>query len=228
MFARFRQQGNRLQASLVHTRRGAGRVRARAHRHAWIVDVDVSVRSRVAFWVKLPQRLIALGNRLSADEQPKIYAALHGRIPMVTPDEQRAVQEESFKDQERFWDAMQDLNDAYSEEQKNLIATASAKLKVSERAAADAGERLEAAKDRLQRLQQGGSVSGGLGKKFDSVAAMKASGMTQSTMRRMRLFASLTEAEFSSLLEPERMHQRIAAEDKVTEREARRILRKRT
>jgi hypothetical protein len=63
-----------------------------------------------AFWAKLPGRLDRLGNRVAAAEHGKIYGALHARIPMVTPDEQRAVQEGNFKDDERFWDTMRDLN----------------------------------------------------------------------------------------------------------------------
>jgi hypothetical protein len=39
--------------------------------------------------------------------------------------------------------------------QKNLIAAAEAKLKGHDRAAADACEKLEAAKDRLAHLQRG-------------------------------------------------------------------------
>ena len=134
---------------------------------------------------------------------------------MVTAEEQRAVQEENAKDDERFWDTMRDLNAASVEEHKSLIAAAEAKLKGHESAAADAGEKLETAKDRLQRLQRGESVSGGLGKKFDVVAAMKAAGITPGMLRRMRLYGSLTETEFESLLGPTRMKRRIEAADKV-------------
>jgi hypothetical protein len=227
IFVRFRLQGNRLQASLAQSRRAAGKVQAEHIGALGSVDASVSVRSRLAFWAKLPQRLAALGNRLGSDEHPKIYAALHGRIPMVTAEEQRAVQEENFKDDERFWDTMWDLNAASAEEHKSLIATAEAKLKGHESAAADASEKLETAKNRLQRLQRGESVAGGLGKKFDVAAAMKAAGITPRLMKRARLLSSLTETEFESLLEPTRMKRRIDAEDKAFDREARRIIRAR-
>ena len=91
------------------------------------VDAAVSVRERLAFWAKLPERLTRLGNRIGADEHERIYAALHARIPMVTPDEQRAVQEENAKDDERFWELMRDLNAADAEGHKLLIASAEAK-----------------------------------------------------------------------------------------------------
>jgi hypothetical protein len=53
------------------------------------VDADVSVRERLAFGAKLPERLVRLGNRVGPEEHAKIYGALHVRIPMVTPEEQR-------------------------------------------------------------------------------------------------------------------------------------------
>ena len=98
------------------------------------------------------------------------------------------------------------------------------KLKGHESAAADAGEKLETAKNRLQR---GESVSGGLGKKLDIVAVMKAAGITPGDLRRMRLYGSLTKTEFESLLEPTRMTRRLEAADRVFDREARRIIRAR-
>jgi hypothetical protein len=108
-FVRFRHQGRRLQPSLMQTRRVDGKVRSDHIASLGSVDVDVSVRERLAFWAKLPGRLARLANRVGVDEHGKIYGALHARIPMVTPEEQRAVQEENAKDDERFWDAMRDI-----------------------------------------------------------------------------------------------------------------------
>ncbi len=103
MFVRFRQQGARLQASLMQTRRASGTIRGEDIASLGSVDADVSVRERLAFWVKLPERLARLGNRVGAEEHAKTYAAPHARIPTVTPEEQRAIQEENAKDDERFW-----------------------------------------------------------------------------------------------------------------------------
>ena len=91
MFVRYRQQGRRLQASLLQTRRVSARMRSEHIASLGSVDVEVSVRERLAFWAKLPERLARLGNRVGSDDQAKVYAALHARIPMVTPDEQRAI-----------------------------------------------------------------------------------------------------------------------------------------
>ena len=84
----------------------------------------MSVRERLSFWAKLPERLARLGNRVGPEEHGKIYGALHARIPMVTPDDQRAIQEENAKDDERFWDTMHDVNVGMVEGHKALIATA--------------------------------------------------------------------------------------------------------
>ena len=43
----------------------------------------MSVRERLAFWAKLPERLARLANRVGPDDHAKIYGALHARIRMV-------------------------------------------------------------------------------------------------------------------------------------------------
>jgi hypothetical protein len=68
MFVRFRQQGRRLQASLMQTRRVAGTMRSEHIASLGSVDAEVSVRERLAFWAKLPQRLARLGNRVGPAE----------------------------------------------------------------------------------------------------------------------------------------------------------------
>src|ERR1700693_6052881 len=50
MFVRFRRQSNRLQASLVQSRRARGKVQAEHIGALGSVDAAVSVRSRLAFW----------------------------------------------------------------------------------------------------------------------------------------------------------------------------------
>jgi hypothetical protein len=227
MFVRLRQQGRRLQASLMRTWRVAGKMHTEHIASLGSVDADVSVRERIAFWAALPGRLARLGNRVSADDHGKIYGALHACIPMVTVEEQRAVQEENAKDDEQFWEAMRDMGAASVEEHKALISSAETKIAEQAPRVAEAGERVEAAKDRLARLARGESVPGGLGKQIDVRAMSKAAGITPAMMRRARLLGNLTEAEFETLLDAAHMRKRIEAEDKAMEREARRIMRAR-
>src|ERR1700722_10132321 len=109
MFVRFRRQGRRLQPSLMQTRRISGRICNEHIASLGSVDADVSIRERLAFWAKLPERLARLDNRVGPDDQAKVYAALHARIPMVTPDEQQALQEANAKGDEQLWEAMRDM-----------------------------------------------------------------------------------------------------------------------
>jgi hypothetical protein len=187
----------------------------------------VSLRSRVAFWAKIHDRLAALGNRIGADEHAKILGALHGRIPMVTPEDIRAVQEESFKDDERFWDGMRDLNASHIEGLKGHIALAESKIAAMEPEVAKAAEKVEVARSKREKLKRGEAVAGGLGKRLDLDALIKAAGLTPSMLRRARLFASMTEAEFEALHAPTVTTRWIDATDKIVEREARRVIRAR-
>jgi hypothetical protein len=56
------------------------------------VDAPPSVAGRLAFWQSLHERMARLGNRLDAATQAKLLGEIHARIPMVTPDDLRALQ----------------------------------------------------------------------------------------------------------------------------------------
>jgi uncharacterized membrane protein len=223
MFVRFRQQRRRLQASLMQTRRVSGKMQSEHIASLGSVDAEVPVRERLAFWVKLPERLARLANRVGPDDQAKVYAALHARIPMVTPDEQRSIQEINAKDDERFWEAMRDMRTASVEEHKAVIARVEARISKDAPRLAEAGEWAQAAKDRLERIRRGENVPGGLGKPFDVRAALKAAGFTERDLRRMRLLASLTETEMKQASATAGAEAADAA-DRAVVREARRII----
>jgi hypothetical protein len=227
MFVRFRQQGRRLQPSLMRTRRASGKICNEHIASLGSVDAEVSVRERLAFWAKLPERLARLGNRVGPDEQAKIYGALHARIPMVTAEEQQAIQEENAKDDERFWDTMRDLNASHIEGYKAHIALAEAKIAEMAPEVAKAAEKVEVARNRLEKLRRGEDVAGGLGKPFDTRAALLAAGFAPSFLRRCELMASLTTAEFEMMLE-RTLDKGIKAADRIRDSEARRIIRART
>jgi hypothetical protein len=225
MFVRFRQQGRRLQASLMHTRRAAGKMQSEHIAGLGTVDADVSVHERLAFWAGLPARLARLGNRVGFEDHAKIYSALHARIPMVTPDEQRAVQEENARDDERIWGAIRDLNASTVEEHKGLVKSAEARIAEYAAKAAEAAERTDTAKERLERIKRGENVPGGLGKRLDFERLMRKAGITPSMAKRMALLGSLTAEEFESFLK--KKHVGFKALDKAMDREARQILRAR-
>ena len=122
--------------------------------------------------------------------------------------------------------AMRDMGIASVEEHRALIARAETKIAEQAPKAAEAGERAQAAKDRLERIRRGESVPGGLGKPFDVRAALKAAGFTERDHRRCELLASLTEAEMKPA-SAKAGAEVVDAADRAIEREVRRIIRAR-
>ena len=122
---------------------------------------------------------------------------------------------------------MHSLNAAHIESHKAAIAHAEVKIAAMEPGAAKAAEEAEAARSKLAKIKRGEAVQGGLGKRLDLRALIKAAGLTPSMVRRMRLFANLTEAEFEALLADEQMNRRTAAQDKAFDREVRQTIRAR-
>ena len=88
MFVRFRETPYGLQVSLIRTRRECGKMRHEHIAGLGAIVIPASAADRIDFWRRLRARLSALSNRIG-DEQGKILGAVHERIPMPTPDEQR-------------------------------------------------------------------------------------------------------------------------------------------
>jgi hypothetical protein len=101
MFIRFRNKQQRLQVSLIETRRSDGKVRHEHIASFGSVPVPPTADDRFAFWKRLHERLARLSNRVDAATQGKLLGDIHARIPMVSVDEQRDVQLRN--DAERFW-----------------------------------------------------------------------------------------------------------------------------
>jgi hypothetical protein len=88
MSVRFRETPYGLQVSLIRTRRECGKVRHEHIAGLGAIAIPASAADRIDFWRRLHAHLSALSNRIG-DEQGKILGAVHERIPMPTPDEQR-------------------------------------------------------------------------------------------------------------------------------------------
>jgi len=91
MLARFRQTATGLQCSLVETRRIDGKVLHELVANLGSVPKSPSVADRIAFWRRVYETLTELANRIDAETQGKIISAVHSRIPLVTPNEQRPL-----------------------------------------------------------------------------------------------------------------------------------------
>jgi hypothetical protein len=121
---------------------------------------------------------------------------MRARIPMVTIDEQRTLQRENAEADAKFWDTFQDLNADNAEGQKELAAIATRTAASAEANAKDAAEKAAAARNRIDRLEKGETLTGGLGKskvltRKDFIKA----GFTESEMRHCK-----DVAEFCDLL----------------------------
>jgi hypothetical protein len=64
------------------------------------VVMEPEIADRIAFWCEVHESLAALGNR-PGPELDKIMDALHQRIPMPTVEEQRQLQLENVRSDER-------------------------------------------------------------------------------------------------------------------------------
>jgi hypothetical protein len=100
MFVRFRETPERIQVSLVETRRSDGRVK---HEHVasfGSVSKPLTTEGRLGFWKAVHERMGRLANRVN--NAGRIFDQLHRRIPMVITDEQDALKVAHAEWHERF------------------------------------------------------------------------------------------------------------------------------
>jgi hypothetical protein len=103
MFVRVRKTKRKIQFTIVETRRVAGKVKHEHIGSLGSIATPIMVTGRIAFWQVLHERLARLGNRIDTEAQGKILASIHAQVPMVTSDEQRALQVENAEADERLW-----------------------------------------------------------------------------------------------------------------------------
>jgi hypothetical protein len=162
MFARFRRVEShlqiRLQVSVAESHRVAGKVRVEHIASLGSVGEPATNAERVAFWGNLHRRLDALSNRIGEDDRAKIIGAIYARIPMVTVDEQRALQRENAEADARIWTSLQDMNAEMAKGQREVAAMASKAAAGAEAGAVEAAEKAAIARNRLDRLAKGGLI----------------------------------------------------------------------
>ena len=89
MFVHFRETPYGLAMSLVETGRENGKVRHEHVASLGSIETPPSVAARIEFWRELHERLAQLSNRLDTETRGKVMGAVHDRVAMITPDEQR-------------------------------------------------------------------------------------------------------------------------------------------
>ena len=162
MFVRFRDAGLRLQVSLVETGRVNGKVRHEHIASLGSILMPPTVASRIIFWCQLHERLARLSNRIDGEAQGKILGAVHQRIPMVTPDEQRALQLENAKADAEQWSNIHNLHAGTVEEHKGFAAKVASTIASAERNAEQVAAQAKEAQERVERIERGENVEGGL------------------------------------------------------------------
>jgi hypothetical protein len=221
MFVRFRQSGHRLQVSLAESRRVDGRVR---HDHVasfGSVIEPPSVAERIDFWQRLNERFAKLSNRIDAAMQGKILGEVHARIPMVTVEEQRALQLENAQADEKLWAGLHDISQGLVDGHKALKARVDQTIATNEAAAADAAVNVAAAKDRIERIKRGENVQGGLGKQVDIEQMLRNTGWTTKEINDATLLAALPEEAIKHIAEVE-----LKAGERASKAAVRRLARK--
>ena len=199
MFVRFREAGRWLQISLVETRRVDGKVQYGHVAYLGSISTPPSIAERIVFWQNLHARLGKLANRV-VDPGP-IMASVHARIPMVTPDEQRALQLANTEADAAFWKGLEAVHQGMVDDHKGLIATAESAIAAGTDAASAAGN-AAAAKERAERIRAGEDVPGGLGKphtREDCERILREAGWTDADIRRAVRLAEIPEHVMQNL-----------------------------
>ncbi len=97
----------------------------------------------------------------------------------MTPEELRSLQLENAKADAKFWDALGSSSEARAALSRELAAEAERAAE----AAKDASERASVAQERIEALERGESVAGGLGKPLDCADILRKAGCSNADMR---------------------------------------------
>jgi hypothetical protein len=229
MFVRFRKTAHRLQVSLIETRWAAGKVRSEHVAGLGSIEEPSSVAGRMAFWQALHDRLRRLANRIDAAQQAVIMGKIHERIPIVTPEEKRALQLENATADVKFWSALQDMNEEQAQGHKAMAASAEAKAMQFQTQATEATVETTRLRERIGKLQNGEAVDGGLGKPlgFAEIAnILKGAGWTKADLDHCRDVNELVKLAGEGILEIIATKS-VNAQQRIARRIVRRMLRER-
>ena len=102
---------------------------------------------------------------------------------MVTPDEQRALQLENAEADERLFSVLHDMAQEQADDHKGLMASAERAIADNQASAADAADKVAAAKKRAERIKRGDDVQGGLGKPENFEQMLIKAGWTNSDIQ---------------------------------------------
>jgi hypothetical protein len=191
MFARFRKTKTSLQVSLITTRRVPGKVLQEHVAALGSVADPASAYDRIKFWQALHLRLAGLRNRVDANTAGQVMTAIHSRIPMVTPDEQRELRLATAEEEARLAQSLLDMHVESVTGHKALIQRAQASVSQGEAAAADLAKDAGEAGERAKRLRSGEDAPGKISRPMTQGEFMKAIGWTKADLRHARVLQEL-------------------------------------
>ena len=172
MLVRFRQTAAGLQCSLVETRRIDGKVRYEQVASLGSVSRSPSVGDRLAFWRRVYEQLAELADRIDAETQGQIISAVHSRIPIVTPNEQRALRvrphpHEAEKAPRRQRAEERPQNEAPTPASGGIVADSALPFPLNPVLPTNDGEQpaehVELANEQKMQAERGENVKGGVG-----------------------------------------------------------------
>jgi hypothetical protein len=193
MFVRFRQTTSTIQVSIAVTSRVNGKVKQEHVAALGSVEVPLTVRGRLDFWKGLHERLARLSNRVDA---ATVLGKVHDRIPMVTPEEQRELQLENAKEDERFWSGLHEMNNEQAKGHADIAANAERTAMEAQGRATAAASKATEARERITKIEKGEVVQGGLGKSMtpeDVERILREQGWSTSDLKHCRIIHALSE-----------------------------------
>ena len=144
---------------------------------------------------------------------------------MVTPDEQRSLQLDNAKQDAGQWEAIRDLNASTAADHEQLAAKVNDTIAKGKAQAAEADAEVKAAQARIEAIERGENVPGGLSKPEDFDTSLIKAGFTKADLRHFALVASIPEEHWKEFLQ-EGHRLRAKIDRRLTARAARTVLRK--
>jgi hypothetical protein len=225
MYVRCHKRNERVIFSLMVSRREAGQTKKDYVANLGSAPIAPTVGDRIAFWQQLHARVARLGNRVGPEDQAKIFAAIHLRVPMVTPQEQQSVQLRNAQSDSGFWQGLGAMNQSSADALKKIVEKSQRRIASFETGAADAKDKSRAAEDRAARIERGEDVPGGLGKQVtaeDMERWLLEDGWTKTDIKNMKLLGLLTDEEMEEIYA--QIPKRIEMMDRAMWRQVRNII----
>jgi hypothetical protein len=117
-----------------------------------------------------------------------LFLPLSPRFPRLSPGLQKA--------DASFWSSIEEVHAATAADYKQLIEIATRKIAAAEEAQKHASDNAAAAKDRVERIERGEDVQGGLGKPMrreDFIKLLRQWGWTTADIKHLQVTAAIGE-----------------------------------